>query len=436
MKPLKKYANLSRQEISYIKKKLNITKIDEIDVTILKELKEQLKKLKDTRNKNMIIYKFWDIIMCVIIASFADNNDWEDIHDFVKDNYKWFKSFLQMTGGIPTAITYERVMSLVNSDELNRILLDFFKALTLKLDPKIKMLNFDGRVNNNSKRKMTLFNSEKKPLNCLNVYSNEYGYCIETIPIDEKTNEIPTIRDLITGMNLKGVIVTWDALNSHKNNVKEVINSGGDYTIPIKKNQGTFYKDLIDYFDESTCSEIIAGNSKSEYFKYTEKSHSSIIQYECFQTSDIQWYDRLDEWVGIKTFGLIKKTICKKVLVKNERKNAKTENIEKIVKTTEYRYYISSRNVNVKEFYEVTRKHWNVENKIHFHLDFTFCQDKNSTTNKKALLNLEIIHKFILATIERVKPKYKNKSLRSIRKHLTNNIDEFFTEFICYLLLN
>ena len=109
--------------------------------------------------------------------------------------------------------------------------------------------------------------------------------------------------------------------------------------------------------------------------------------------------------------------------------------IEKIVTTTEYRYYISSKQVNIKEFSIATRQHWSVENKIHWHLDFTFRQDNNSTTNKKALLNLEIIHKFILAILSRVQPRYK-VSLKKIRKHLSNNFTEFLPELFCYLMLN
>lgn len=71
------------------------------------------------------------IIVCVIVASFANCNEWNEIELFVDDNYNWFKSFLQMTGGIPTSQTYERVISLVDSDELNKILFEFFDAITL-----------------------------------------------------------------------------------------------------------------------------------------------------------------------------------------------------------------------------------------------------------------------------------------------------------------
>lgn len=340
-----------------------------------------------------------------------------------------------MTGGIPKASFYEIIISLIDANELNKILFDFFKTLTRKLNPEIKLRNFDGRVNNGSKRNNTILNNGKKPLNCLNCYDNEYAYCIETVPIDEKANEIPTIETLISGMDLTGIIATWDVLNTQTKNVKAVINAGGDYIIPIKENQKNFYNDLKLYFDQKRCEEIIAGNSKSVYYTESEKSHSAYIKYEYFQTSDINWYSNIKAWEGIHSFGLVRKTITKKEKVKNERKNAKKKMIEKIVITTEYRYYISSKQVNIKEFSIATRQHWAVENKIHWHLDFTFRQDNNTTTNKKALLNLEIIHKFVLAVLSRANPKYK-KSLKVIRKHLSNNFEEFLPELFCYLMLN
>lgn len=434
-KPAVKYSNLTIREKNFIKKKLNIKTFKDVDIAIFKRLKEELKLLKDTRSKNKIIFKLWDVILCVVIASLANNNDWDDIHEFVEDNYKWFKSFLQMTGGVPKASSYERIMSLVDTDELNKILFDFYKTITLEFHPEVEMLNIDGRVNNGSKRNKTIMNEEVKPLNCLNVYSNKYGYCINTVEIDNKTNEIPTVESYIKGLDLNGVIVTWDALNSQSKNVEAVINSKGNYIIPIKGNQGTFYQDLIDYFDEEKCEEIIAGNLESAYLTYTEKSHSSYIKYECFQTSDIKWYSNLKDWKGLKSFGLVRKTITKKEKVKNTRKNAKKETEEKLITKVENRYYISSKQVNIQEFNLATRGHWKIENKIHWHLDFTFCQDNNSTINKKALKNLEIIHKFNLAILDRVKPRY-NKSLIKIRKHLSNNIEKFFTELISYLLLS
>lgn len=437
-KPKTIFEKLTKVKKQFIKKKLGIKKIQDAKTTILKQLKEKLKKLKDYRCQGMIIYKLWDIVMCVLLASFADNNDWEDIHNFVVDNYKWLKSFLQMTGGIPSAKTYERVMTLIDSNELNTILFDFFKTITTKEIVDVKMMNFDGRVNNGSRRKETLMRNAVDALNCLNVYSNECQYCIYSKQINDKSNEIPAVEDLIKGLDLTEIIVTWDALNTQTKNVAEVINAGGDYIVPIKGNQGLFYQDLIDYFDDDCCAKIIAGNLKSEYLHQNEKSHGAIIEYEYFETSDINWYDKLEDWKGINSIGMVKKTITKLVTKTIEKKkNGKNVKEKKQVEETtiEKRYYISSRNVNIKEFESAVRGHWNIENKIHWHLDFTFRQDSNKTLNKKALLNLEIIHKFILAILTKVKPEY-NMSLKSIRKHLSNNFEEFFPELLCLLMLH
>lgn len=440
MKPPKKYSNLNKDEIKQIKKVLGITKIDDIDVTIFKELREKLKKLKDKRCKGKISFKIWDIVICTIIASFADNNTWKEIKNYVEDNYKWFKSFLQMTGGVPSEDTYERVMGTIHAEDLNQILYNFYVEISMKKDNENNNIepdinSFDGRNNNGSKRKETLYNDEKKPLNCLNGYSCKTGYCFITKQIDEKTNEIPTIENEIKKRDLTNVIVTWDALNSQKANVAAVINSHGDYIVPIKSNHETFYENLKEYFEAEQCSKIKSGTSDSKYYFYSEKSHSSIIRYEYFVTKDIDWYYKIKDWKGVKSFGLVRKTITKKEKIKNEKSNDKNKYTIKTIKTIEDRYYISSRGIDVEEFAKVTRAEWNIENKIHWHLDYTFLQDKNTTTNKNALLSLEVIHKFVLAILDKVKVKYGNQSLRCIRKHISHNIEEFFPELVAYLIL-
>ena len=163
-----------------------------------------------------------------------------------------------------------------------------------------------------------------------------------------------------------------------------------------------------------------------------------MIKYEYYQTSDINWYENKKEWQGLRTIGMVKKTIIKQNIktiekkIKGKKRKIKQKTEETIV---EKRYYISSRNTNIEEFEKGIRGHWSIENKVHWHLDFTFKQDKNKTTNKKALLNLEIIHKFCLATLQKVQDNY-NRSIRRIRRHLTNDIERFLPELICLLLLN
>ena len=290
------------------------------------ELKEKAKMLEDVRQKNKKVYKIWDIVVVVILAVLSDCNEWSEIEDFAYERKEYLKKYLKLTGGIPTAKTYERVIGLIDSKELNKIFIDFCKKIQRPKAREFKeILSFDGKVEKGSARKEGLFYKEKKPLNVLNVYSDRLEMCIEQEMIEDKTNEIPTVKKIIERLELKDVICTWDALNTQKSNVKAVIEKKGDYVVPIKGNHEIFYKELEDYFEEERLK-IIESGYEGSYSLTREKSHSGIITYEYYQTEKVKWYEDYKDWEKLRSFGMVKKTIEKR-------------NKEKIV---EKRYYISS----------------------------------------------------------------------------------------------
>ncbi|MBP3920693.1 MAG: ISAs1 family transposase [Bacilli bacterium] len=215
-------------------------------------------------------------------------------------------------------------------------------------------------------------------------------------------------------------------LNTQKENIKAARANVADYVVPIKANHPTFHKELIDFFDEKQQEYIIAGKQHTGYLKKNEYKNGAMITYEYFQTREIDWYEDKNEWQDLTTIGMVKKTIVKKNIDKH--KNAKEDiNIE-------YRYYISSLGINIELFSDAIRKHWSVENKLHWHLDVTFRQDKNTTLDKNALANLEIINKFCLGILKRVQAYY-NISLKRIIGKLSLNIEENFLELISLLVL-
>ena len=382
-------------------------KIKEIEISKLKELKEKSMMLKDERQKGKVIYKIWDIVVVVILAVLADCNEWEEIADYARDKKDFLKKFLKLTGGIPTAKTYERVISLIDSQELNKIFVDFIKDIQFMDDIYFKdILSFDGKVDKGSSRKKGYIVEETKPLNVLNVYSDKLQMCIDQEMIEEKTNEITAIPDVIKRLDLTNVICTWDALNTQKDNVKAVISKGGDYCVALKANQGNFYKDVQDYFDEDRLL-IIESGYEGAYQLTREKNHEAVITYEYYQTEKVNWYPDIKLWEGLKSIGLVKKTIDKSDGTRVEEK----------------RYYISSLLLDISVFSNAIRKHWNVENKLHWQMDFTFKSDDNTTMNKKALFNLQIIKKFCLTILNEVK-KEKNKSLKRIRKDISRNVEK------------
>lgn len=417
-RPSKKRFELDIRQINYIKKKLEISKIEDVDKATIKQLKENLKQVKDVRIQKKTKFKIWDIIICTILAVLFNANDWEEIHDFVEDHYKWLREFLLMTGGIPCAKTYERVFAIINPKELENIFTDFILMLCIS-KPDKDIINIDGRINNGSSRNETRYNEKIKPLNVLNAYSNNYGICLASEQIEEKTNEITTIPDILDRFNVKGNVITWDALNTQTVNVEKVINLKGDYVVPIKRNQSNFYNDLKLYFDEKKLEMIKAGQINSGYLECTEKRGGNLIHYEYYQTEDVKWYFDRKKWKKLNSVGLVKKTI-------DNGKEIKTE----------YRYYISSLYLNIELFSSSIRNHWSVENKLHWHLDFTFKQDDNTTVNKTALMNLELVKKFCLGILNKIKPFYKNISIKRIRKQLSYNLEKGLVNVMCYLALS
>ena len=386
--------------------------IDDLNYDSLKQFKERIKELSDTRQKGKVKYKIWDIVVVSFLAILGNCNDWEEIREFAVKKKDWLKNFLMLSGGIPSAITYKRVFSIISPEQLENICVLFAQDVLKLFSSERDILNIDGKVDNGSKRNESDIRDKVKSLNVLNVYSNNLGLCVASERIEDKTNEIPTIPKILDRINVKGNIITWDALNTQKTNIEKVRALKGDYVVPIKLNQESFYNDLRLYFDEKQLEIIEASGSKNAYKKQIEKSHSSIITYEYYQTEDIDWYYDLKSWKGVKSFGLVKKTTEK--------------NKEKIV---EFRYYISSLYLDIETFSNAIRQHWSVENKLHWHLDFTFKQDENSTMDKNALFNLQILKKLSLAFLNDVKKIY-NRSLRIIRFRLSldyeNEILRFF----------
>ena len=386
-------------------------KIKEIEISKLKELKEKSMMLKDERQKGKVIYKIWDIVVVVILAVLADCNEWEEIADYARDEKDFLKKFLKLTGGIPTAKTYERVISLIDSQELNKIFVDFIKDIQFMDDIYFKdILSFDGKVDKGSSRKKGYIVEETKPLNVLNVYSDKLQMCIDQEMIEEKTNEITAIPDVIKRLDLTNVICTWDALNTQKDNVKAVISKGGDYCVALKANQGNFYKDVQDYFDEDRLL-IIESGYEGTYQLTREKNNEAVITYEYYQTEKVNWYPDIKLWEGLKSIGLVKKTIDQSDGTRVEEK----------------RYYISSLLLDISVFSNAIRKHWNVENKLHWQMDFTFRSDDNTTMNKKALFNLQIIKKFCLKILNIAKEQ-KKKSLKRIRKDISRDAEKELIE--------
>ena len=324
---------------------------------------------------------------------------------------KWLKKYLELPNGVPSSDIIRVIAGNIDAAYFYQAVVQSLEGLVNDVHAAVmgqgqekEILSMDGRESRSPKR-VQGHNGAVKPLQSLNLYSSGCGFCIGQEFIKEKTNEIPAGPVLLRKMDLKGKVVTWYALNTQKEIVEAFIHGKGDYVAVLKGNHPLFYKELQEYFSE----EILQGLKKEpgHYKKTTEKEHGGIVIREYYQTGETGWYEDKKRWKGLATFGMVKKKL--------EKPDGKT--------TEERRYYISSLPVDVELFSKAARGHWGVENQLHWHLDFTFKDDYNTTAEKTCAKNMQMLKKIALAILRIVQSLY-SQSLKRIRKTIARDCEK------------
>ena len=216
--------------------------------------------------------------------------------------------------------------------------------------------------------------------------------------MDEKTNEIKAIPDLLDELNIKGTIITTDAMDTQTAIVEKIRQKRADYVLALKGNQGNLLEDVRLYFSDSEFP------GKSVYKKTVEKARGRTEKKEYWQTDDITWLGQKKEWKGLKMIILSQDTISE------EGKEKKTEE----------RYFISSLPLGIEEIARAVRGHWMVES-YHWHLDVTFREDGNHTLEKQASYNLNIVRKLSLNVLKLIEVGSKALSLKKKRYAIGTN---------------
>lgn len=424
------------RELTEILDGRRIDDIEQVDLNVLKELKEKVSGISDKRDEAYIRHSLGDVIIIVLLAVLTNADEWLEIEVFAKKKERWLRRFLDLEYGIPTDDTIRIIISNINVKYLYGIVISFLMekldAIIMSLgagdgDEEKEILSCDGKVSKSSKRNDT-DKTGAKALNTLNVYSSDWGFCVAQEFIEEKTNEIPATPEVLKRLDLKGSIVTWDALNTQKDTVKAVIKGKGDYVGALKGNQGGLHDDVRTYFDEETRSRLRAEAEKYKneperikYKKTKEKEHSSIVIREYYIDCEIDWLEDKKHWAGLESIGLEHKTI---------KKNDGSGPVH------EERFFISSLS-GVDDFSRAVREHWGVENGLHWHLDFTFKDDKNTTMRDNGAEGLQIFKKIALALLKIAQVAYpKRTSLKSIRYRLSLDFDKEIEQIFSMLNIN
>lgn len=378
----------------------------ELSDALIKKIKKAADSVPDYRHPSYTRHLLGDIIMIVFFAVLGNADEWGEIESFAKKKEKWLRKYLELPYGIPTDDTYRIVIGNINTEHFFQVTVqlliqtvDEIIVLAGKESHGKSIVAVDGKESCGSKRKNSK-TGEVKALQTLNVYSSDYGVCLAQKFINTKTNEIPAAQELLGIMDLKETIVTADAMNCQKETAATIIQAKGDYVLALKGNQPLFHEDVKGYFDDQVKERL--QQKAGCYLKTIEKEHGGVAVREYYITEDIEWYSEKKKWKGLKSFGMVEKSLEKPDGTREE----------------DTRYYIGSIKEDAEEFARAARGHWGVENNLHWQLDFTFHDDKNTSMARTGAKNLQIMKKIVLSILQLVKKSYKI-SMKRIRYELS-----------------
>lgn len=358
----------------------------------MKEILDYVSTVMDTRQEKKVLHKMMDVIMIVFFASLGNADDWVEMEVFGKEHEKFLRNYLELPNGIPSHDTLQRVFAMVPSEFLEAFQKQWNEMLNSGEGSKLKrLLAIDGKTQRGNGNK-------NQKANHIVSAVDEKGFCLGQKRVEEKTNEIKAIPELIDCLNIKGTIVTTDAMGTQTAIVKKIRQKRADYVLALKANQGNLLEDVRLYYADTEFLK------KSAYKKTLEKARGQMEKREYWQSDDISWLSQKKEWAGLKSILLTRNTLTG---VNGEKR-------------VEERYFISSLPLGIEEIARAVRGHWMVES-YHWHLDVTFREDGNRTLEKQAAYNLNIIRKLALNILKLIEVGNKVLSLKKKRFAIGTN---------------
>jgi predicted transposase YbfD/YdcC len=218
----------------------------------------------------------------------------------------------------------------------------------------------------------------------VSAWASGKGLVLGQVKVDDKSNEITAIPELLDALDVEGAIVTIDAMGCQKDIAARIVDKGADYVLALKGNHPTAHKEIEEYFADAVAPCAIASAQEPlpegmDFFQTIEKGHGRIETRRYWQTVDIEWFEDKQRWRGLKSFGM----------VESIRKLKGTASIER-------RYYLSSLPLNAQTFAGAARGHWGVENPLHWSLDVTFNEDYSRARTRNAAQNLAALRRLAL----------------------------------------
>ena len=351
--------------------------------------------LNDPRMDRTKLHKLIDIVVITICAVICGADTWEAIELVGKEKHDWFKKYLELPNGIPSSDTFRRVFILINPLQFKNCFLNWIKAI--RNVTKGDIIPIDGKTLRRSFDK----SSNKACIHMVSAWSSKNNMVLGQIKVNEKSNEITAIPELLKLLEINGCIITIDAMGCQKDIAEDIIDNKADYILALKGNQITFFDEVKSYFDH--CFDINFKDIAYDYYKETNIDHGRIEKRECWLIFTLDWFSDRHLWKGLNAI----------IMVKAER-------IIGDKKSQESRFYITSLKTNAKEISNAVRSHWGIENSLHWVLDITFREDGSRMRVGDLPENFAVIRHIALNLLKQEKSLKKSINAKRLKAALSN----------------
>lgn len=345
--------------------------------------------LKDPRVQGRCDHRLSDILAIVLLGSLSGAEDWPEFEEFGNRRKEWLKTFLELPNGIPSHDTFRRVFGLLDRKQFAASLFQWTQALQEATGGKL--ISIDGKTSRRSSRKK----SGLPALHLVTAWASENSLTLGQIACEDKSNEITAIPELLKLLNLKGSTVTIDAMGCQKEIAEEIRDRKGHYVFGLKGNQPTLEEDLQQLYEDGLNSDFAELNH-TQYETY-DKGHGR-LEHRTYLAIEIpKDHPQRAIWRDLRTL----------LVVASCRTIGDEESWES-------RWYITSHGPNAKQLGEAIRKHWSIENSLHWSLDITFGEDSRRQYDRTGAANLGAVRRFALSLLRQEKTNkrgLKNKRL-------------------------
>jgi predicted transposase YbfD/YdcC len=347
----------------------------------LEVIEEHFSKVKDPRKDRTKEHKLIDILVIAICAIICGAEGWVDIELYGNSKLQWLKTFLALPNGIPSHDTFGRVFSMIDAQQFQLAFYEWVLAVNEIIQGQI--INIDGKcLRGSDDQKLG-----KRAIYMVSAWATENEIVLGQRKVDEKSNEITAIPELLKILAISGCIVTIDAMGTQTNIAKTIVEAHADYVLSVKENQGHLFEDISTLFAVDQAQNF--KYASFEYKKTISKGHGRIDIRECWSTSNSAYLSLirgLENWIGLHSITMIINT---RIIGDKE--------------TKQVRYYISSLPSNAEKILRSVRKHWSIENKLHWVLDVALNEDHSRVRKDQAPENLAVLRHIALNLLKQEK---------------------------------